>query len=271
LYGFAGIVIAAALYWICRDKPQDHPRCNTAEQNLIADELTRKTRATASQNLPFPWRSVLTSLSLWGNCCTQLLTNIGWLFVVTWLPRYLGQVHGVPLNEQAIMTAVPTVAGIAGMYCGGWWTDLAAHHFGLKWGRRMPVVSTRLLAACGYLVCLILSLTCPADPASRWLPWAMIAGLSISTFCCDLGVPALWAYAQDVGGNYTASIMGWTNMFGNFGAAFAPLIYNAALGESPTNYHWNSLFAVCAATFVLSGCAAFVIDATKPITSQPQT
>ena len=132
----------------------------------------------------------------------------------------------------------------------------------------MPVVSTRFLAACGYLVCLILSLTYPADPASRWLPWAMIVGLSLATFCCDLGVPALWAYSQDVGGNYTASIMGWTNMFGNFGAAFAPLIYNAVLGESPSISQWNCLFAVCGGTFILSGCAALVLDATKPISSK---
>ena len=43
-YGIVGIVIAIALYWICRDTPQDHPRCNASEQDLIEDELTRKMR-----------------------------------------------------------------------------------------------------------------------------------------------------------------------------------------------------------------------------------
>jgi hypothetical protein len=43
------------------------------------------------------------------------------------------------------MTAIPTVAGIAGMLCGGWWTDAAAHRFGLKWGRRLPVMAPDLL------------------------------------------------------------------------------------------------------------------------------
>ena len=95
----------------------------------------------------------------------------------------------------------------------------------------------------------------------------MVGGLSIATFCADLGVPALWAYAQDVGGKYTASIMGWSNMFGNFGAACAPLIYNLVLGENPTLLQWNWLFGVCAGMFVLSGCSALVLDATKPITA----
>lgn len=213
----------------------------------------------------FPIIPVLTSLSLWGNSLTQFFTNIGWLFVVTWLPRYLGNVHQVPLQEQAMMTAIPTVAGIAGMLCGGWWTDVAARRFGLKWGRRLPIVSTRFMAACGYGMCLTLGLFCMPDPESRWLPWMIVVGLSIATFSCDLGVPAMWAYSQDVGGRYTASVMGWANMHGNFGAAVAPLLYNAILGETPSLTQWNSLFAFCTLVFALSGVTAMVIDSTKRI------
>jgi MFS family permease len=216
----------------------------------------------------FPLIAVLTSMSLWGNSMTQFLTNIGWLFVVTWLPRYLGNVHRVPLQEQAIMTAIPTVAGIAGMLCGGWWTDAAARRFGLKWGRRLPVMATRFTAAGGYALCLILGLLYLPDPESRWLPWMIVVGLSIATFSCDLGVPAIWAYSQDVGGKYTASIMGWANMHGNFGAAIAPLLYNAILGETPTLAQWNTLFAFCTGVFALSGITALAIDGTKPIRSQ---
>ncbi|MEJ7596192.1 MAG: MFS transporter [Planctomycetaceae bacterium] len=216
----------------------------------------------------FPLIPVLTSISLWGNSLTQFFTNIGWLFVVTWLPRYLGNVHQVPLQEQAIMTAIPTIAGIAGMLCGGWWTDVAARRFGLKWGRRLPITATRFTAACGYGLCLMLGLLCVPDPNSRWLPWMIVVGLSIATFSCDLGVPAMWAYSQDVGGKYTASIMGWANMYGNFGAAVAPLLYNAILGETPTLSQWNTLFAFCSGVFALSGVTALVIDSTKLISSQ---
>ena len=166
------------------------------------------------------------------------------------------------------MTAIPTVAGIAGMLCGGWWTDVAARRFGLKWGRRLPITATRFTAACGYGMCLILGVSCIPDPDSRWLPWMIVMGLSIATFSCDLGVPAMWAYSQDVGGRYTASIMGWANMHGNFGAAVAPLLYNAILGETPSLSQWNTLFAFCTAVFALSGVTALAIDGTKPIASQ---
>ena len=163
------------------------------------------------------------------------------------------------------MTAIPTAAGIVGMLFGGWWTDVAARRFGLKWGRCLPVTATRFTAACGYGLCLILGLLYVPDPGSRWLPWMIILGLSIATFSCDLGVPAMWAYSQDVGGKYTASIMGWANMHGNFGAAVATPLYDAILGETPSLSQWNTLFAFCTAVFALSGVTALVIDSTKPI------
>ncbi len=266
LYGLAGILVALAFAWVCRDSPDEHPQCNDAERSLIsADTPVTSAKTTGAHRQAFPLIPVLSSLSLWGNSLTQFFTNIGWLFVVTWLPRYLGDVHQVPLQEQAVMTAIPTAAGMAGMLCGGWWTDVAARRFGLKWGRRLPIVATRIIAACGYGFCLFMGLQFVPDPETRWLPWSIIAGLSVATFSCDLGVPAMWAYSQDVGGKHTASIMGWANMYGNFGAAVAPLLYNVILGEKPTLAQWNTLFGFCVAVFALSCVTALVIDATRPI------
>ncbi len=268
LYGIVGLVVAFAFAWVARNSPKQHPWCNEAERSLIDDEMTRMAKAAEPRDAPFPWKAILTSLSLWGNSLMQVFTNIGWLFVVTWLPRYLDKVHGVPLAEQALMTAVPTAAGIVGMFCGGWWTDLAVRKVGLKWGRRLPVCSTRLLAAFGYGICGFLGMTCTPDPTTRWLPWAIVAGLSVMVMGVDLGIPAVWAYAQDVGGKYTASILGWSNMWGNLGAAVSPLIYNAVLGETPTVGDWNVMFAVCGTAFVLSALCGLVLDASKPITAR---
>lgn len=262
LYGAAGILAAGAVAVYCRNTPREHPGVNAAERALIGEQGEKTAEAP-----PFPWRAVLTSVSLWGNSVTQLLMTMGWLFVVTWLPRYLDKVHGVPLGEQALMTAVPTVAGIVGMMGGGWWTDAASRRFGLKWGRRLPLMTTRFLAAAGYGVCVYLGQWEP-EAGTRWLPWAVIGGLSLATFSSDLGVPAIWAYAQDVGGKYTASIMGWSNMWSAVGAAIAPLVYNAVLGETPGLTEWNWLFVTCAGFFVLSGVTSLVIDATRPIAGE---
>jgi ACS family glucarate transporter-like MFS transporter len=268
LYGIIGLIIAAAFAIVVRNGPLEHPWCNAAEQAFIDDHATRAARALEPQNPPFPWRAFLTNLSLWGNSMTQFLTNIGWLFIVTWLPRYLDKVHGVPLVWIGFMTAFPIGAGIIGMFGGGRWTDWAARRFGLKWGRRLPLVLTRFVAASGYGLCLLLSWQFAPDPDNWWLPWLYIGALCIASMSADFGTPAIWAYTQDVGGRYTASILGWSNMWGNLGAAFAPLIYDACLGEHPQLANWNSVFTVCCGVFILAGLFAMLLDASKPVTAE---
>lgn len=262
-YGLAGVVVAIACYAVCRDKP-DQP---IAQPSLLFEPTGEGTSVSAVSAVlaPFPWGAALRSLSLWGNSLLQFFTNIGWLFVVSLLPRYLGEIHKIPIVEQAMMTALPTIAGIVGMFGGGWLTDMATRHFGLKWARRLPVMITRFGAATGFLLCLLPGILYPSLPASPWLPWMVIAALSFATFCSDLGIPAIWAYAQDVGGPYTASIMGWANMFGNLGAAVAPLLYALVLGETPGVKEWNMLFLVCALMFTFAGISSLALDSTKAI------
>ncbi len=74
---------------------------------------------------------------------------------------------------------------------------------------------------------------------------------------------ATWAYAQDVGGRFAASVLGWGNMWGNLGAALAPVLFNRVLELSAGN--WDYVFHMCAAAFAISGFAALAIDATQPI------
>jgi len=264
-YGAFGILMACLFVFVCRDSPAVHPWANAAERRLLEEGQTSIAHVVDAPPPPFPWKAILTSVSLWGSSLMQIFTNIGWIFVVTWLPRYLDKAHGVPIAEQAVMTSIPTVCGAVGMFFGGWWTDRAAERYGLKWGRRLPAMSTRFLAAGGYLMALLLSSSFPPNPENRWLPWAIVFCLGFAVFFCDLGVPSLWAFSQDVGGKFTASVMGWGNMWGNLGAAASPILYDMILGETPGLAQWNYLFAFCAAMFILSGISSLPFDATKPI------
>jgi nitrate/nitrite transporter NarK len=268
-YGIVGIAVAIGFLIVSRDLPADHPWCNQSERQLIAEGSSSPSTAAEPEKPPFPMLAILTDLSLWGNSLMQAFTNIGWLFIVTWLPRYLEEVHNVPLKWQAIMTAIPTAAGIVGMYAGGWWTDLATQYAGRKWGRRLPVLITRFTAALGYAICLIVGNVCAPGSDKHWLPWLYVAALCLMAFSVDMGNPAVWGYAQDVGGKFTGSILGWANMWGNLGAAVAPPIYNYILGESPSVADWNTMFAACFGMFVLSGLCSLVMDSTRPLVRTP--
>jgi nitrate/nitrite transporter NarK len=104
-------------------------------------------------------------------------------------------------------------------------------------------------------------LYCLTNPS----PWAAVAAFSLVAFATDMGTPALWAFQQDVGGRYTASVLGWANMWGNFGAAAATMLVGWLVDRTES---WNAVFLASAAAFCLSGLFASQINATQPISPE---
>jgi ACS family glucarate transporter-like MFS transporter len=185
---------------------------------------------------------------------SQFGTNFAWVFLVTSLPAYLMEVHHVPILERSVMVSIPALAGIAGMFLGGFLTDQLTRRIGVRWGRALPMALTRFGAAAAYVSCLWID--------SPWMATIAFAGVF---FFVDLGVSATWAFMQDVGGKYVGAILGWGNMWGNIGAAVANPVFAAILVHKSFSNPWNTVFTACAATFVLTGLAGLGIDASRPI------
>ncbi len=262
-YGGAGLFVAAAFWIVYRSRPEVHPWCNAAECELIAADRPPGAPSPHGKAGSVPIGRLLRSGSMWLSCLSQVGTNVGWVFLVTWFPRYLISQHNVPILQRGIMAMTPLVVGIVGMYAGGWLTDQLTRRLGVRWGRRLPMSLTRFTAAAGYGLCLWFSTFGAGSPWNS--PWMYVAALSLVAFSTDMGVPASWAFCQDVGGRYVGSILGWGNMWGNLGASVSPPIYNYFLGETPGLSQWNAMFTCCAAAFVFSGICAMGIDAAKPI------
>jgi len=256
VYGFAGLVVAA-IFWTCfRNSPAEHPRCNAAERSLIAAGRPPESDAPAAAE-PFPARAILRSVSLWLSSFSQFGTNFGWVFLVTSLPGYLMKVYQVPVLEMGLMVSIPAAAGIAGMFLGGFLTDVLTRRLGVRWGRGLPMALTRFGAAAAYFSCL-------------WIdsPWPATVAFSCVFFFVDLGTSAVWAFMQDAGGKHVGAILGWGNMWGNIGAAVANPVFAAILASKSLSHPWHTVFTVCAVTFVLTGVAGLWIDASKPIADE---
>ncbi len=254
VYGVAGIAVAA-MFWFCfRNSPAEHPGCNAAELALIAGGEAEKSAAAKSGAEALPVKAILRSPSLWLSSISQFGTNFGWVFLVTKLPDYLKDVHDVPILERGLMVSIPALAGIAGMFLGGYLTDVLTRHIGVRWGRGLPMALTRFGAAAAYFACL-------------WVdsPWPATIAFSFVFFSVDLGTSATWAFMQDVGGKHVGAILGWGNMWGNIGAAVANPVFAAILVNKSLPNPWHTVFTACAATFVLTGIASLGIDASKPI------
>lgn len=249
VFGAFGLAVAVVFWIVVRDRPGLHPGCNAAERAVIeaGQPATRSSGARAVQAVPI--KHILKSRSLWLMCISQWGGNVGWVFLVTWLPRYLFEVHTVPLVTRGWLAAIPLWVGWAGMLLGGWLTDRCVRRWGLRW-RVGPIVFGRVLGMCAYLMCLL-------QPSV----WTVTCLFAVVAFSADLSNPSSWAYKMDVGGQYVASIHGWANMWGNLGAAVSPLLLQLVV----SHFGWNGAFLTCASAFGLSAATVFFVDARIPI------
>ena len=253
IYGLVGVVVAG-LYWlVVRDRPADHPRCNEAERSWIDQGRPQSAARPDGHVGAVPFVRMITSSSLWLSCLVGWCTNVGWVFLVTWLPRYLSTVHQVPIEQRGLMAFIPLLVGLAGTLGGGLVTDRMVRLVGLRWGRALPIALSRFVAMAAYVVAFF-------EPS----PWMAVACFSVVAFSTDLGTGATWAFLQDVGGRYTGSVLGWTNMWGNLGAAVTPPILIWIVGEAP-NQNWSLAFLTCAGAFAVAGFAALGMNAENPV------
>ncbi len=250
VYGLAGLMVAAWFFWVVRNRPSEHARCNAAEVAVIEHGRPATAGTPHGRVAGLPWRALLTCRSLWLSSMSQFGTNFGWVFLITYLPRYLDEAHHVPVAERGWMTGMPIFIGMAGMLTGGWLTDRLTRALGLRWGRRLPMTATRFCAMAGFLACLLFD-----------SPWAVTIALCVVAVSNDLGTSSIWAFCQDIGRQHVGSVLGWGNMWGNLGAAVSPLVLGWIIGQD----RWGWCFVACAAAYLLAGLAALGVDATVPI------
>lgn len=254
VYGVLGVLIAIVFVWFFRDHPETHPQVNEAEVDLIRGEVTKEA-AKAESESKLPLVAMILSFPLWMNCFVQFASNLGWAFLVTKMPQYLKEVHGTPLQAQGWLQSLPLVAGIFGLLLGGLFTDFATQFFGLRWGRAVAMGVSRFVVAIAFFGCLFVD-----------APLEATLCLAIVGMATDLGTPACWAYGQDVGGKHVGSVVGWSNMWGNFGAAVSPVLLGVIVGmfENVTA-GWQGAFLFCGVFNLVAAVSAIGINASKPL------
>jgi len=179
----------------------------------------------------------------------QFFNNVSCTFLITLLPTYLKDA-GVELDDRKLLQTGVLLAGCAGMIVGGFVTDLMRQKLGPRWGRSIPIAVMMTMCAS---MCGIISLSTEL--------WVAVGALAVMALCQDLGIPSVWAYAQDVGGKNVGAALGWGNMLGNLGAALSP----ALLIRVKIAYGWEAVFALCACMYVLAAFCGLMLDASKPL------
>lgn len=255
--GGIGLIVAAFYWRVVRNRPSEHPDCNAAERALIGSPKTEPPLPT--RELGRVLAAFCRSRSLWLNAAMQFLANIGWAFLITWLPTYLKEAKHVEPIAGGRMVTLVLACGMVGQIAGGLLSDWCVRRFGVTNGRRVPLCGAKILAGAAYIGCLFIDST-----------WGIVACCGVVSFAVDMGAPATWAFLQDIGGRVTAAASGWANMWGNFGASLTSimvpwLLAVGANGEVGQRY----VFLACAGALFLAGLAALGMDASKPLWNPP--
>jgi len=259
LYGLAGVAVGVWFWLVSRDEPSEHPGCNRAELALIAEGRSEADLAGVKTAARAPLAEMLASPSMWCMGLMQFGTNVGWAFIITTWPKYLKEVKHAGDVAGGGMTSMIWTLGVIGLLLGGRATDVLSRVFGMRWGRMVLTIASRFVAAALY------GFVYFAED-----PWQASIAMAAVVFVCDIGVPATWSFAQDVGGKSVGAVLGWGNMFGNLGAAAATQIYAWAdrtwgtVGPDGLSNMEGTVYAAMAG-FVVSGIAALGINCTKPL------
>jgi nitrate/nitrite transporter NarK len=191
-------------------------------------------------------RALFASRSLWALATLYVCGSFGWSFFVSWMPRYLNDVHHLSYVASESVWKHPLFYGGISCLLGGLLSDRLVRATGRKWlGRALfPLVGLSTAAAAIYAVRFV------QDPD------AVVVLICLAGAAHDFGQGANWASIVDIGGRYAGSATGFINLVGNMGGAIQPVVGAWIFNR----YGWNTLFAVYAGMFLLAAAMWLFID-----------
>jgi MFS family permease len=245
--GVLGAIWCFAFFPWFRDDPRDKKSVNASELRHI--EQGRGLIETSHHMDRRMWWRLLSAPSVWAIAMYYFCGSVGWSFYVSWMPRYLNDVHGLTYEKSEWSSAWPLLCGGVACLVGGMASDTLVRRTG--WRR----LGRAVFPVIGCLTAAAATLAIPFVNTARDATILMC----IAAAAFDFGQGANWATIVDIGGRYAGVSTGSINMVGNFGHAAQP--YVGAL-IFPV-YGWPALFGAYAAAYVTAMSMWLFINPTR--------
>jgi ACS family glucarate transporter-like MFS transporter len=246
--GLLGIVVGLAWYFLATDRPDQHPRVNQQELELIADGRTGYSGIGRASGVP--WWKILSNRSVIALLLGYFCQGFPIYFFHTWLFIYLVRVRGFSLTQGGFYGAIPYLAIALAAPLGGQFSDFAVRRFGKRLGQRLAVWVGMFSSAI-----LLWEGAHAGNKVTAILLLAAAAGFNM------FAAVTFWAACIDLGQQYSGSVAGLMNTFGNLGGFFSPIV-TAYIASA---FGWTAALTLAAFVTVGSGLCWLVVDTTRGI------
>lgn len=212
IFGAIGFIIAILWMVIAKDLPEQHKMVNEAEKSYIMEN--RDIIKTEKSNAP--WNIFLKRFSFYALAAQYFVVQFVVSLFLIWLPTYSTEQYNVKLTDpdMAWAAGAPWIAMFLLILCGGAISDK------LLQSGMSRFIARASIAITGFVVfCISLFMSIQTDNLVTNVIWLSLClgGIGIAT-----GMS--WAAATDLGRNFSGSVSGWMNLWGNIGALLSPLL-----------------------------------------------
>src|SRR5581483_11573388 len=201
-----------------------------------------------------PWRQMLSKWSVWGVLLGYMCQGFPIYFFHTWFFIYLVRVRHLSLTQGGLWGSTPYLAIAVLAPTGGWFSDRAVKKIGKRMGRRLAVFI-------GMFGSSILMWAGAAASSSRFAISLLALGAGLNIFAAT----TYWATCIDLTEQYTGSLSGLMNTFGNFGGWLSPIV-SAYIA---TRFGWNRALDCAAVVSMASAFFFLLVRADQKVDSVP--
>ena len=256
----AGVLFAVTFLLFFRNSPEEDPKVNQAELDLIREGEEEEEEEESGAILHFGQAIRNRSMAVF---IFQQFMNAGADFIYVALMGSYFIDRGFGYAAVGILASLPLFGGAIGGLVGGVLNDVLIARTGSRRWSRTAVGFTGKFVAAGMMLVAI----------SQSNGYMAAGGFFMVKFFSDWSQPTVWGTCTDMGGRCSASVFSIINTAGGIGGITMVLIAGPVLDyftewqiigwfvKRVTDY--NPLFMIVAGMYVLSALSWFFIDCTN--------
>lgn len=246
IFGAVGILIAILWGIIAKDLPEQHRMVNEAEKAFLLENRdivsTDKTSA--------PWKLFFSRFSFYAIAIQYFVVQFVISLFLIWLPTYLTEQYHVDFKSMGI-SSLPWLLMFILILTGGAISD------GILKTGKSRFMARGVIAIIGFIVFAV-SIVFAVHTESLYIS---IFWLSLCLGGVGISMGMSWAAATDLGRNFSGTVSGWMNLWGNIGALISPLL----AGIFVENLGWTMTFQLLIVPAVLAVIMWFFVKPDRPL------